>query len=138
MVVKISKSAYDGIIEHAEGGFPHEVCGVLIGENDNITNYLKCRNLNTERAHDRYDLDPVSFKEADEWARKNGMEIVGIYHSHPDHPSLPSETDRQRAWPEWVYMIFSINGGKYNDARAWVLEDFDSQFIEADVELIED
>lgn len=137
-MVKIAKRAYGGIIEHAEAGFPHEVCGVLIGGDGNITNYRECRNLNTERAHDRYDLDPVSFKEADEWARENGMEIVGIYHSHPDHPSLPSETDRQRAWPEWVYMIFSINGGKYNDARAWVLEDFDSKFIEADVELIED
>ncbi len=137
-MVKIAKSAYSGIIKHAEAGFPYEVCGVLIGTGGNITSYKECRNLNTERAHDRYDLDPVSFKEADEWARENGMEIVGIYHSHPDHPSLPSETDRQRAWPEWVYMIFSINGGKYNDARAWVLENFDSKFIEADVELTED
>lgn len=137
MVVKIVKSAYAGIIEHAEAGFPHEVCGVLIGADGNITNFRKCRNLNTERAHDRYELDPLSFKEADEWARENGMEIMGIYHSHPDHPSLPSETDRGRAWPEWVYMIFSVNGGRYGDARAWVLEDFDSKFIQADVELVE-
>ena len=138
MVVKIAKSAYSGIISHAESGFPHEVCGVLIGTDGTISDYRECKNLNTQRAHDRYDLDPVSFKQADEWARANGMEILGIYHSHPDHPSLPSETDRQRAWPEWVYMIFSINGGKYNDARAWVLEDFDSHFNEAAVELIED
>lgn len=138
MVVKIAQSAYDGIVKHAESGFPHEVCGVLIGADGKITDYRECRNLNTDRAHDRYDLDPESFKEADEWARAGGMEILGIYHSHPDHPSLPSETDRQRAWPEWVYMIFSINGGKYNDARAWVLEDFDSHFSEAAVELIED
>lgn len=137
-MVKIVKSAYDGMIGHAEEGFPHEVCGVLIGGDGKVTHYRECRNLNTERAHDRYDLDPASFKEADEWARGNGMEILGIYHSHPDHPSLPSETDRQRAWPEWIYIIFSINSGKYNDARAWVLEDFDSNFIQAAVELIED
>ena len=136
-MVRIFKSAYDGIIKHAEAGFPHEVCGVLMGTDGKITHYRECRNLNTERAHDRYDLDPESFKEADEWARGNGLEIVGIYHSHPDHPSIASETDRQRAWPEWVYMIFSINGGRYNDARAWVLEDFDSKFMEVAVELEE-
>ncbi len=137
-MVKILKSVYGGIIKHAEAGFPHEVCGVLMGTDGKITHYRECRNLNTERAHDRYDLDPESFKEADEWARGNGLEIVGIYHSHPDHPSIASETDRQRAWPEWVYMIFSIYGGRYNDARAWVLEDFDSKFMEVAVELEED
>lgn len=136
-MVRILKSVYGGIIKHAEAGFPHEVCGVLVGSDGKITHYRECRNLNTERAHDRYDLDPVSFKEADEWARGKGLEIVGIYHSHPDHPSIASETDRQRAWPEWVYMIFSINSGRYNDARAWVLEDFDSNFMEVAVELEE-
>ncbi len=136
-MVRILESVHGGIIKHAESGFPHEVCGVLIGADGMITHYRECRNLNTERARDRYDLDPVSFKEADEWARGSGLEIVGIYHSHPDHPSIASETDRQRAWPEWVYMIFSINAGTYNDTRAWVLEDFDSGFIEDAVELVE-
>lgn len=135
--MNITQSAYNGIIEHAEGGFPDEVCGVIIGNGDEITHYRKCNNLNTKRAHDRYELDPESFKKADDWARENGMEIRGIYHSHPDHPSLPSETDRQRAWPEWIYIIFSINSGKYNDARAWMLEDFDGQFFETTVEIKE-
>ena len=138
MVVKIKRSAYDGMIKHAEAGFPHEICGVLLGSDGRITNFRECRNLNTERAHDRYELDPVSFKEADEWARKEGLEILGIYHSHPDHPSIASETDRVNAWPEWVYLIFSINSGKYNDARAWILEDFDSRFNEAPIEVFED
>lgn len=136
MVVRISRSSYDGIIAHAEEGFPHEICGVLLGNNGTVTHFRRCRNLNTERAHDRYELDPVSFNEADEWGRQNGLEILGIYHSHPDHPSIASETDRINAWPEWVYMIFSINGGKYNDARAWVLEDFDSKFNEEPIEIV--
>ncbi len=137
-MVRISKYSYNEIIKHAEDGFPKEVCGVLIGAKDVITNYRACRNLNAERAHDRYELDPSSFKRADDWARENGMEILGIYHSHPDHPSMASETDRQRAWPEWVYIIFSINGGKYNDARAWILEDFDSNFREESIEVVPD
>jgi proteasome lid subunit RPN8/RPN11 len=136
MVVNILKSAYDGIIKHAESGYPNEVCGVLIGRDGRITGFKECRNLNRERARDRYELDPLSFKEADDWARSNGMEILGIYHSHPDHPSRPSGFDRERAWPEWVYIILSIEAGKYRDGRAWVLQDFDSPFEEEEFELI--
>lgn len=135
-MVKMLKSAYDGIIKHAESGYPNEVCGVLIGKEDSITSFKECRNLNRERARDRYELDPLSFREADDWARSNGMEILGIYHSHPDHPSRPSGFDRERAWPEWVYIILSIDVGKYNDGRAWIVRDFDSPFEEEKVELI--
>ncbi len=137
-MVKILKSAYDGIIKHAESGYPNEVCGVLIGKDSIITTFKECRNLNHERAHDRYELDPLSFKEADDWARSNGMEIMGIYHSHPDHPSRPSGFDRERAWPEWVYVILSIDVGRYKDGRAWVLKDFDSTFQEEEIELVSD
>jgi proteasome lid subunit RPN8/RPN11 len=137
-VVKIFKSIYNGIIEHAESGYPEEVCGVLIGKEGNITHFKGCRNLNHERARDRYELDPLSFKEADDWARLNGMEILGIYHSHPDHPSRPSGFDRERAWPDWVYIILSIQSGKYKDSRAWTFKDFDSPFEEEKIELVID
>ena len=137
-MVKIVKSVYEGIIKHAESGYPNEVCGVLIGREWRITNFKECRNLNAERARDRYELDPLSFKEADDWARSKGMEILGIYHSHPDHPSRPSEFDRERAWPNWAYIILSINNGKYNDGRAWILSNHDSRFEEEKIELTED
>jgi proteasome lid subunit RPN8/RPN11 len=136
MVVKIINSTYDEIIKHAESGYPEEVCGVIIGKNRSVTNFKECRNLNRERARDRYDLDPLSFKEADDWARLNGMEILGIYHSHPDHPSRPSIFDRERAWPDWLYIIISIQHGKYNDGRAWVINDYSSPFVEEKIELV--
>jgi proteasome lid subunit RPN8/RPN11 len=136
MVVKIINSTYDEIIKHAESGYPEEVCGVIIGKNRNVTNFKECRNLNRERARDRYELDPLSFKEADDWARLNGMEILGIYHSHPDHPSRPSIFDRERAWPDWLYIIISIQHGKYNDGRAWVINDYGSPFVEEKIELV--
>jgi proteasome lid subunit RPN8/RPN11 len=137
-VVKILKSAYLELIKHAESGYPNEVCGVLIGKNGEITDHKQCRNLNKERSHDRYELDPLSFYEADDWARKRKLEIVGIYHSHPDHPSLPSEFDRSSAWSEWVYIILSIDKGKYNDARAWLLDDSDLIFKEKGIDLIDE
>jgi proteasome lid subunit RPN8/RPN11 len=138
MVVRISKSTYFELIKHAESGYPNEVCGVLIGKNGEITVCKQCRNLNEERTHDRYELDPTSFNEADDWARKNRLEILGIYHSHPDHPSLPSEFDRSRAWPEWIYIILSINNGKYNDGRAWLLDDSVLNFKEKGIDLIDE
>ena len=135
MVVKIAKKAYNGMIKHAEEGYPNEICGVMLGKEGVVTDYKRCKNLNKERARDRYELDPLSFNEADEFARKNELEILGIYHSHPDHASLPSETDRQRAWPNWGYIIFSINNGSYNDARLWYLDEKTEQFGEQEYDV---
>ena len=151
--MKIKKSAYEGMIIHAESGYPYEVCGVMIGNENMITSYRECKNLlsrdnirtefkienqlDKERLHDRFELDPKSFIEADKWARKHNLEILGIYHSHPDHPSKPSETDRKFASPNWGYVIFSINDGKYNDARLWYLNENGHKFEHTEFELID-
>lgn len=151
MVVKISRQVYEDMIKHAESGYPYEVCGVMIGSGEEIISFRECKNLiaedqvetefkNTnnldkERLRDRFELDPKSYIEADEWARSKGLEILGIYHSHPDHPSRPSETDRQVASPFWGYIIFSINQGKFNDARLWYINEDDYQFEQREFEL---
>ena len=153
MVVKITKSAFHGMIEHAEEGYPNEVCGVMIGKDLKISAFKRCKNLvsedsiqtnfkelnkiDKERLRDRFELDPVSYLEADQWARDNALEILGIYHSHPDHPSKPSETDRQVASHGWGYIIFSINKGKFSDARIWYIKDDEHQFEQKDFELID-
>ncbi|MGQ0792633.1 MAG: Mov34/MPN/PAD-1 family protein [Deltaproteobacteria bacterium] len=136
--MNIVKSAYEGMIQHAQSGYPHEICGALVGVGGLIKAFRECRNLNTERAHDRYELDPLSFKEADDFARARGEEIIGIYHSHPDHPSRPSETDRASAWPDWAYIIISVNRGRFNDARNWVIRDFGGYFEEEPLEIVAD
>ncbi len=151
MVVKIKRSAYEGMISHAESGYPYEVCGVMIGKKGLIKYHRECDNLisqdavrtefktendlDSQRMRDRFELDPRSFMEADEWARENGLDIIGIYHSHPDSPSRPSETDRKIASPFWGYIIFSVNGGKYNDARLWYLSEDLTRFERADFNL---
>lgn len=153
MVVRISKSAHRGMIDHAESGYPNEVCGVMIGKDGFISHFKHCKNLITEnkvqtefkktnnldkeRAKDRYELDPISYMEADEWARENDLEILGIYHSHPDHPSKPSETDRQIASPGWGYIIFSISNGKYRDARLWYINEEDFKFEQVEYEIVD-
>ena len=153
-MVKIYRSAYLGMARDAESGYPHEVCGVMIGQKDTVTHFRKCANLvadesvetafketgniDSKRLKDRYELDPRSYIEADSWARENGLEILGIYHSHPDHPSIPSETDRQVASPGWAYIIFSITRGKLADARIWYIDEEDFQFEERKFEVIKD
>lgn len=138
----------------AESGYPHEICGVMIGRKDTVTHFRKCANLvadesvetafketgniDSKRLKDRYELDPRSYIEADSWARENGLEILGIYHSHPDHPSVPSETDRQVASPGWAYIIFSVTRGKLADARIWYIDEEDFQFEERKFEVIKD
>jgi proteasome lid subunit RPN8/RPN11 len=153
-VVKIYRSAYLGMARDAESGYPHEVCGVMIGQKDTVTHFRKCANLvadesvetafketgniDSKRLKDRYELDPRSYIEADSWARENGLEILGIYHSHPDHPSVPSETDRQVASPGWAYIIFSVSRGKLADARIWYIDEQDFQFQERKFEVVKD
>jgi len=143
-VVKILKSVYDRIKNHAERGYPDEVCGLLIGRDGKIDMFIdmfkEARNLNRERSRDRYELDPLSYIEADDEARAKGDRIIGIYHSHPDHPPLPSPFDREIASVDYVYIILSIRNGRFHEGRAWILrgEDKDSPFSEEILEVISD
>lgn len=152
--MRIRRSAFDGMTRDAESGYPYEVCGVMIGREDTVTHFRKCRNLVAEdetrtefkkdggidsaRMKDRYELDPLSYMEADSWARKNGLDILGIYHSHPDHPPAPSETDRKAASPGWGYMILSVSRGRLNGARIWRMGEENSRFEEGKFEVVED
>lgn len=120
----------------ASGGYPYESCGVLIGqraaERTAVTELTHARNRNSERAADRFDLDPEDLMRADRRAREAGLEIVGIWHTHPDHPACPSETDRQNAWPDWSYLIVSVNDGVAGEVRSWRLNC--EHFVEEELE----
>jgi proteasome lid subunit RPN8/RPN11 len=104
---------------------PRESCGLLIGRRDggrvDVVEVRAARNLNDARPNDRYELDPVDQLAAEEEARRLGLEVVGVWHSHPDHPALPSETDRAHAWSGWSYVIVSVAGGKAREVRSWRL-----------------
>ena len=108
-----------------QAGYPHETCGVLVGrEADGLSRVLcavQARNRNGERPGDRYELDPGDHLAADMEARSRGLSIVGIWHSHPDHPAEPSEADRAGAWEGWSYLILSVGAGGVTDLRTWRL-----------------
>ena len=117
-------------------GYPDETCGLLLGVRTGdaveVRELVQARNLNRERARDRYELDPDDFLAADALARRQGIEIVGIWHSHPDHPARPSATDRDGAWGGWSYVIVSVGAEGIQELRSWRLNG--DQFLEEGIE----
>ena len=111
-----------------EASYPFEACGLLLGRVgdpriDTVRIY-PARNLNRDRPEDRYLLDPQDFLAADQAARAQGLEIVGIWHSHPNTPAYPSQTDLEAAWEGYSYLIISTTGAGAEGAgafRSWRL-----------------
>lgn len=123
--IRIPPEVRDELEEWVASGYPHETCGLMIGRQDaqevRVLRVVQAANLNTERARDRYELDPQAMMTADAEARRDGLDVVGIWHSHPDHPARPSETDRSKAWQGWSYVIASVTEAGVADLRSWRL-----------------
>lgn len=115
----IKKQLYEKLIEHARKSYPHEGCGILTGRTNEILEVTFVENKNKERLRDRYEIDPGDFLRVDKEAREKGYDIIGFYHSHPDHPALPSQFDIEHAWPEYIYIIISVSNGTENEVKAW-------------------
>ena len=120
--MKIARAALDAINAHGAEGYPHEICGILIGPRGSrsATEAMRARNIIVERARDRYEIDPRDHIRIQRQADAAGQDIVGYYHSHPDHPAQASRFDTERAWAGYVYVIVSVAGGKPVDANAFV------------------
>ena len=118
----------------AEAGYPNEVCGLLIGNingsNWQIREIRPVDNINRERAADRFQLDPEAYRQIDSELRRSPLDIVGVYHSHPDCPAKPSPTDLTAAWEGFAYPIISTCDGKAADIRCWSLNEAGSRFQE--------
>jgi proteasome lid subunit RPN8/RPN11 len=135
-MLKIEKALLEEVYNHGIRTYPDECCGIMLGLSDGETRTVRkifpAENLNTERSRDRYELNQKDFLRADREARKLDLEIVGIYHSHPDHPSKASETDRQKAHEGYSYLIVAVHQGKYFSKNSWVL-DSEQQFQEEEI-----
>ena len=142
MVVKIKRQINDKLIEICEKGFPNEVCGVLIGKKNKeifiIDDYYICENLNKERSIDRYELNPIDYIKAEDLAKKSNASIIGIYHSHPNHPAIASDTDKMFAWPDMAYLIYSIYDGKFKNLISWQIDESEDVFAQINTELIDE
>lgn len=139
-MLKIKKEVIEEIKKQGEEGYPYEICGFLIGEIDFENNIrtaveaFQVENQNKERANDRFEIAPQDYLKVENYADQKGLMIVGIYHTHPDHPDRPSETDLRFAQPDMSYIILSVKNGKAENWRSWEL--INGRFQEEQVEII--
>ncbi len=119
-------SAADAQVRSLGGAaYPDEGCGVLIGRVSGgrveVVEATSGTNTNTDRSRDRYLLDPADIVRADRSARARGLDIVGFWHSHPDHPARPSQFDTDHAWVDYVYIIVTTTAEGAGDLNGFTL-----------------
>jgi proteasome lid subunit RPN8/RPN11 len=125
-MLKITQSDFEEIRRHGEQTYPHECCGVLLGTAERDTRTVKsavrCTNTRTDRGHDRYNIDPKELIRIQREGRDRQLDIIGFYHSHPDHPAQWSQTDLAEAhWIGCSYVITSIELGKATRTNSFAL-----------------
>lgn len=145
-MLQMSVAQLQQICDHAQRTYPEECCGLLLGQLDPSTerknlvevwetlnawsaeameaiNSIASASEKTHSKADRYWIDPRDLLEAQRYGRDRQLDIVGIYHSHPDHPAVPSECDRAIAWLRYSYLIISVEKGRAIDHCSWSLND---------------
>ena len=126
MSLRLPESLAEDIRRHGETAYPAECCGALIGRVDGdakeVVRLAPAVNRRTDDPH-RYLIAPDDLRLLDVEVRAAGLEIVGYYHSHPDHPAMPSAFDADHAWPWYSYVIVRIDRGRGAELASWVLAD---------------
>jgi proteasome lid subunit RPN8/RPN11 len=125
-MLKITELEYESIRRHGEETYPHECCGVLLGHADDdgraVTKTVRCGNTRSDSPHNRYHIAPQELVRVQRQAREAGLEIVGFYHSHPDHPAHWSQTDLAEAhWIGCSYVITSVDRGQAKITNSFFL-----------------
>jgi len=126
MTLRIPEGLLDEIRRHGEAAYPAECCGALAGrgggEGKEVVRLAPAVNRRTDDPH-RYLIAPDDLRRLDAELRTEGLEIVGYYHSHPDHPAVPSAYDTAHAWPWYSYLIVRIEQGRAREAASYLLDD---------------
>lgn len=141
-MITLSTADQDRIRQHGEADFPHECCGLLIGQfaadgSKAVTEIMPISNAREEEAkRNRFLITPEELMRGEKAAREKGLDVIGFYHSHPDHPAIPSQFDLDHAWPIYSYVIVSVMAGVADDLTSWELDadagQFDEEEIQAD------
>ena len=117
--------------------YPNETCGAMLGvdgeEGREVRALFPLTNRRDDSPRNRFSITPEDFRAAERAAAERGLDLLGWYHSHPDHAARPSEFDREHAWPWYSYVIVSVDGGVPKDLTSWQLEDDRSKFFPEDV-----
>ncbi len=156
MAIKLAPETFDAVRSHAAREYPNECCGVLLGRVEGGTreileavplpnlraapgggeDVLPLESPGLESERNRFLIDPRDQLRVEKDARARGLEVLGYYHSHPDHPARPSIYDRDHAWPWYAYIIVSVQRGEPQELACWVLAADRSRFEPEPVETV--
>jgi proteasome lid subunit RPN8/RPN11 len=138
-MIALTQQQKDEISRHGEAEYPHECCGLLVGRftedgHKALVEVYPVSNAREEEAkHNRSLILPREYMRGERYARERGLEVIGNYHSHPDHPAIPSQFDLDHAWPTWSYIIVSVREGRGAELRSWEMETDRSRFNEEEI-----
>jgi proteasome lid subunit RPN8/RPN11 len=146
-VIKLSDGLMAEIKRHAEAAYPHECCGLLVGRIEDggrtrlVFETYPVENIFEEgERHHRMAIEPLEYARAERLYARRGLGVVGNYHSHPDHPAVPSRYDLEHlaTWETMSHIVVSVREGKAADFRSWELEADRSRFKEEEVARVAD
>ena len=134
-MIYITENLIKQIEAHGEKTYPNECGGMLVGKFENgekmVVELLPMENaMSGAEQYNRVLITPKDVLRAERYAREKRLDVVGYYHSHPDHPARPSQFDLDHALPVWTYIIVSVEKGKAVDVRSWEMENDRSKFNE--------
>jgi proteasome lid subunit RPN8/RPN11 len=127
MTLHIPQAVQQQMVDHAKAAYPEECCGFMYGEDRGTDRYITFVEAVTNQSEDnrkrRFSIAPQAYMQAEQRALAEGVTLLGVYHSHPDHPAEPSEHDRKQAMPFFSYVILSIREGELAAWTSWQLDD---------------
>jgi proteasome lid subunit RPN8/RPN11 len=139
-MVHINKKLRDLIKKDGENSYNEECCGAIFGKRENgtfeITELLTFKNERGDNRKRRYLISPKQYLESERIASEKKLNLLGFYHSHPDHPAIPSQFDTEHALPYFVYIIVSVRNGKAERLTSWKLMEDRSKFEEMEMNII--
>ena len=139
-MIRFTNEHLQQIRNHGETTYPEECGGLLLGlvegQNKLVAEVLSLANRRSYSRHNRVELSPIDYMRAEKRADANGLEILGFYHSHPDHPAVPSAYDLEHApMLDWSYVIVTVAAGGAGVVRSWSLRPGRESFVEEEIEL---
>ena len=147
--LKMSAEIAQQIRQYGAETYPHECCGALLGRDGvdadsatpggaqlpvrEIVTLFPLVNRRDDSPHNRFSVTAEDVRDAENVAREKKLDVVGWYHSHPDHPARPSQYDREHAWPWYSYVIVSVAHGKPAEMTSWRLSDDRSDYASEEI-----
>jgi proteasome lid subunit RPN8/RPN11 len=138
-MLQLSSKHHEEIFDHGQRDYPYECCGLLLGRFDDGGNKVTCETYSISNAREetakrtRFLITPDELLRAERYASEKDLEVVGFYHSHPDHPAVPSEYDRDHAWPTFSYVVLAVQKGQAADLSSWTLRPDRSAFDQEEI-----